>query len=255
MRVPVCLFLCFCCLFVSCSRQSYPYGKRPEFFFEDEKVLALCSAVLSEDVQQVSNVIADDVDLNLQGRDGITPLLWTLGTKNREMFELLLTSGADPNIQTKRGASVMGYVAAMDEPSFLKTVLKHGGNPNLVDPETLRPPLVEAIFHDRFENIKILLDHEADPNYATPMGHTVLMSAADLNRYDMAHYLLSNGADPSLATKNGDTIVDLLESDLKNPNLLRTGELFEAKGKVIDLLESNGVDVAELRQLYATPPK
>lgn len=254
MRLPIFLSLSLCCLSVSCSKTSYPYGKPPEFFFEDEKVLTLCSAVLEQDVPEVNRLIADGANLNLQGRDGITPLLWTLGTKNKEMFELLLVSGANPNIQTKRGSSVMGYVAAMPDPFFLKAVLQHSGNPNLVDPESLETPLIETIFHDQFANMKMLLRHGADPNYATPMGHTVMMDAASLNRYDMVSYLLANGSDPRLATTNGHTIVDLLRNDLKNPHLLRTGELFEAKAKVIDLLESNGVDVAELRRLYANPP-
>ena len=149
--------------------------------------------------------------------------------------------------------SVMGYVAAMPDTFFLQTVLEHGGNPDLVDAETDRAPLNETIIHDQFENLKILVTHGANINYATPMGYTVMMDAANLNRYDMVSYLLKNGADPRLATSKGHTLTDLLRDDLKNPNLLRTGELFEAKRAVIDLLASNGVDVVELRTLYAKP--
>ena len=88
-----------------------------------------------------------------------------------------------------------------------------------------------------------------------PMGHTVLMDAAALNRYDMVVFLLAAGADYHKETKKGDTLIDLLRDDLQNPNLLRTDMLFEAKAQVIDFLESNGVDVVELRELYRTPPE
>jgi len=218
-------------------------------------VLALCSAVLEDDRAAVEQLVKDGVDLNLKGKDGITPLLWVLGTKNKELFDLLLVAGANPNLQTKRGASVMGYVAAMPNSFFLKTVLKHGGNPNLVDPDTLDTPLVEAIMHDQFANMEILVEHGADLNYAKPMGHTVMMDAAALNRYDMVHYLLASGANPALTTTNGHTIADRLRKDLQNPNLLRTGKLFKAKAQVIELLEFKGVDVAELRLLYKTSPQ
>lgn len=252
----VAIFLLTNCLFLNfgCVKKSHPFGKPPSFFFADQKVIALCSAILESDCLAVEQLIQDDVDINMRGQDGITPLLWTLALNDKQAFALLLDAGANPNIQTITGDSVMSFVAGIPDSFFVNLVLAHGGNPNLVNPVTERTPLLETIYHNQYENMKILITHGANVNYATPMGHTVVMDAASLNRYDMVYYLLLNCADACLASDKRLTFIDYLKDDLRNPNLLRSGELFEAKGNVVKLLESKGIDVSELKKLLMTLP-
>ena len=254
-RVPLVLWLPLSCLSMSCSRKDAPFGKPASCFFQDRQVLTLCSAILASDARAMEEAIDGGANLNLKGRDGITPLLWTLGTGNREAFERLLVAGADPNIQMEDGRSVMSYSASMDDCAYLRLTLAHGGTPNLVNPVTGRSLLLETMFHHQLDNMKALVESGANIDHPSRTGTPPIIDACYLNRYDMVHYLLLKGADHKAQTTDGDSVMRCLRDDLKNPHLLRTGERFQAKAKVIDLLGSNGVDVVELRQLYRTPTR
>tara|TARA_R110001592_G_scaffold66181_6_gene203022 strand:+ start:166 stop:684 length:519 start_codon:yes stop_codon:yes gene_type:complete len=73
----------------------------------------LCETPLHKAVREghIDTVIAllDTCDVNAESNIGMTPLQWACVTGNREIVELLLTYGADPN---KRDECIDGMTAA-----------------------------------------------------------------------------------------------------------------------------------------------
>jgi uncharacterized protein len=235
-----------------CSR--YPFGRPPSFFFSDERVVSLCQAIHDSNLEEVRKIIDGGIELNFKGKDGMTPLLWALASKKTQAIELLLSAGANPCAEAENGASYVSYAAGMPDSSFLVLGLKHGASANFVNSSTARSLLGEAILCNCDGNVRILIERGANVNQQDPTGLTPAMMAAMQNRYDLVLYLLTNGANPTLATRGGMTLGGLIGADLENPSFLRTGEQFAARGRVIDVLEAKGVDVSNLRRLYATPP-
>lgn len=96
--------------------------------FHDPEVLKLVIAAEKGDIATLQQMIQDGVDVNAQGANGETPLLRSIYAKNRASFKLLLDHGANPNVKTEYGWSVMEEAAdAIADAWWLKTAMSHGG--------------------------------------------------------------------------------------------------------------------------------
>ena len=84
---------------------------------------------------------------------------------------LLLTNGADPNVQNKDG-----YTA-----------------------------LILAVKRNRMEDMDHLLANGADPNLQNKFGYSALAWAVKNGKVVIARALLANGADPNAKNEYGDT--------------------------------------------------
>jgi ankyrin repeat protein len=189
----------------------------------------------------------------------MTVLVWCLLQQNKNAFEFLLEHGADPNIQMETnapdleeelglaGTSVMDLVPRKTDTWYLEQVLKHGGNPNLVNPVSKRTPIYWVMLSIRKENLKnmeMLIAAGAQVNFQEGQrGYTPLMFAALSIRYDMAYALLEAGADPTLKDNRGHTIVFFANMD--GPHLDQKGWLYPWYLKVLDVLKSKGMDMDE----------
>ena len=212
-----------------------------EYFYQDKRVIALAKAAARGRVDDVEKLVASGVDVNTIGKDGMTPLLWVLKEKNKKGFLCLLKYGADPNIPTKIGESVMSFSAMIDDSDYLRMVLKYGGDPNLVNPvNKVNPtPIFRAIGQFNRNNVRALIDAGADLNYQDSSGETPLIFSAELNQWDIVYDLLTTGADYSIKDNTGYTIVYSIE----NNNIDTENELYKWRQKVISFLRKRGVTV------------
>ena len=74
------------------------FGWKAEDYFTDPKVIALCHAIEANDLAKIDRQIAAGADVNANGKDGMTPLLWAFADNKLERFSKLLEHGADPNV-------------------------------------------------------------------------------------------------------------------------------------------------------------
>lgn len=162
--------------------------------FGDEGAALIAAAKRSDDAR-LKRLLAEGVDVNSRGRDGITPLTWVMAQGDLKAAEQLIAHGADPNIRFDNGHSVMSLAAGGDRPDRLEFLLRHGGDPNLLGP---RGDLLlsMAVLHRRDRHVELLLKYGADINGHGPISRTGAAEVAvGQARFDLAVRLLELGYD------------------------------------------------------------
>ena len=94
----------------------------------------LKEACITGDVDSIRRVLTcDPCSLNFQDRTtGRTPLHRTVMCWHIEATQFLVESGADPNIQDIRKMSVLHQSVENSQVKFVKLLLKHKADPNLI---------------------------------------------------------------------------------------------------------------------------
>ncbi|MCA9045656.1 MAG: ankyrin repeat domain-containing protein, partial [Planctomycetaceae bacterium] len=195
----------------SCSGDSWQrkFGWKAEEYFEDPQVIALCHAIEDREFDEIDRLVADGVEVNTVGKNGMTPLLWAYPGNDLELFEYVLERGADPNViltghmgkkvNMRPGDSVMSMCAKTVFPGYLKAVLKHGGNANIQD-SWKNSPLHSVVCNGKNKQVRVqaLLDSGADIDSLSGSDVTPAMEAISQGgQYELALFLLKKGADPS----------------------------------------------------------
>ncbi len=128
-----------------------------------------------------------NVDEKLHG--SITALSSAILENRRDIFTLLLSRGADLNIQGPECPLVL----ACRRPHFLEPLTKAGADPKLC------PGLIEcAVRANSVEAVKYLISIGCDPNGKTNGFMTAVTSAIAENRPQLLALVLASGADPNL---------------------------------------------------------
>src|SRR5690606_22468830 len=151
------------------------FNHAPEEFFDKPEVIALALAALDNDEKRVKMLIQQGVDINYQGKDGMTPLLWVFGQQGQKGFDLLLRLGANPNYPVITGGSVMTFSAEAANLVYLEMALDHGGDPNYFNLHRKHNLIFDAISPGRLEHVKLLVEHGADINATDGVGDMPIM--------------------------------------------------------------------------------
>ncbi len=209
-----------------------------EVMFPDKDVRALAEAAGKGKLKKIDKLVSGGVDINSQGTGKATPLFWAM--KNIDGFTKLLQLGADPNVVFDDGGTVMHWAAKDDDISFLKTVLKYKGDPNIVAGDQRQTPIFETIgiFGEigKIPGLEFLIDAGADVNYQNVKGNSPMLVAASLGRFDIVHKLLENGADYAIKNNHGSSLKAYIE--LKKKALDPNHDLYRWLIKVEDWLSS-----------------
>lgn len=225
-------------------------------YFEAGPQRALAEASGKGRTEEIGKLLSGGAKINFQGREGMTALLWAFLQQNKKGYQYLLEKGADPNLQMTEstltsdgvtdGSSAVSLAAMHEDPWYLEITLKHGGNPNIVNPVKGVTPVFQCIMlldrshpQPRLEQLKMLIAAGADLNARNRSDITPLMYAVRLNRYDIAYLMLQAGADPERKTKWDTTVVYEIKESRTDPK----SELYQWRAKVIELLKEKGIDV------------
>ena len=120
------------------------------------------------DLETVRSLIEAGADPNAADESGSGTLL----SFHPAVTTFLLANGADPDIQTnENGASVLAGLCYVNQLECVKLILEHDANPNLGRKESHETPLHHAIANDAStELIAVLIQHGADVNRKTKPG-------------------------------------------------------------------------------------
>jgi len=166
----------------------------------------LSEAVRENNLEIVKTLLDAKADPNEGKLDA--PLFCAIKGGNTNMVELLLRSGANPNLPGRLGRWLTGYVSdqtsrfsplefsmTQDQPAITRLLLQFKADPNGKD--TSKQPF---IFHAllNLDILKAMLDAGADANKTNAYGESVLMyvahSPASGNSVEAAKLLLAHGA-------------------------------------------------------------
>jgi ankyrin repeat protein len=239
-------------------KERYKKGlHRPENCFDDPKVIALCHAIIREEVAKMEQLITKGADVNAIGKIKKVgkyefSLLVYAFPFGENVLRCLLQHGADPNIKNNVRNNVfnvvIGYKLDNDDPrykNYLKLLLEYGANP---ESDENYSPLIEAASHapaheselgKPFSCLVTLVESGTDLNRETE-GCYAVTEAAKNSCYNNLLYLLESGAAYDTKTIPG--------SELQRILYRRYGDYQKSKKqcwgnreKVIQWLEEHGV--------------
>ncbi len=197
--------------------------------------------------------IEKEKHLNLNYADdkhGLSLLNWCIISLKIKAFEKLLELGADPNWQDtfRRFAPPITNAAEENTTSkYLELSLKYNGNVNLLSKKTEgiqeQTPLLGAIYSNRMESIKMLVDKGADVNLTTDSFWSPLAEALIQKKIAVAKYLLDKGADYNnmrFTTIDGQklNILDFLRDNVFRLN----SDQYKIKMEIVTFLKTIGLD-------------
>ena len=149
--------------------------------------------------RRVNNVIRSGILLEVGsnvnrtiGPDKITCLQVAAETRNEQLVELLLNSGAHVDETAFMFASKNGLL------EIVRLFLENGADPNLQNKSSESTALMLASQSGRLEIVRLLLENGANPNLQNKYESTALLLASQSGRWDTVQLLLENGADPNL---------------------------------------------------------
>jgi ankyrin repeat protein len=125
----------------------------------------------------------------------------------REMVQLLLARGADPEAVLDAGKRALHIYSKGSEPTTYQLLIDHGANVHARE-ETGATPLMCAARAGSVEMIRILLEHWADIDARDLRGYTPLLEASQLGTStDAVDFLLKNGADIAAVSGNASSVM------------------------------------------------
>ena len=165
----------------------------------------LLTAASRGNAAEVSTLLANGADPNLNIPPGGTPLIRSASGGHADVVELLLAAGADPNLfrakdEVWRGREQEMMRTALTEAArrghlgIVGQLLDAGANVNAVpagDPSAL----MEAAENGHEQIFRLLVERGADVDRAIPGDGTPLIAAARGGNLAMVRLLVQNGAD------------------------------------------------------------
>lgn len=127
----------------------------------------------------------------------VDPAYFALRARHLELFELLLTRGADPD-------SALASAAWYEDRRPCEVALRHGADPDRAR-HGGRPVLNELVRWGQVGAALWLLEHGASPNVPDERGWTALHQAASRGSQRMLRALLAAGGDPRKRDREGIT--------------------------------------------------
>jgi ankyrin repeat protein len=152
-------------------------------------------AAMRGDRAAIRALLAQKVDVNAPQVDGATALHWAVYREDIETTELLLRSGAKPDVKNREGITPLSMAALYGNVALIDALLRAGADAKQrgASGET---PLMLAARNGNPEAIKKLLNGGAEVNVQETLRNTTaLMWAAEQRHPAAVKSLLDGGAD------------------------------------------------------------
>ena len=179
---------------------------RDKIIHDEAKLWYYSKCGKTEEVCRLLHIGLVNVNLISEGGRESTPLYEAADRGHKEVVQLLLNAGADPDKGTVHGKTPLQVAANRAQKEVVLLLLNAGADPDRVD-HAGRTPIDVASYLGHKDVLKVLLDRGADPNKANSWGYnfTPLHQAAINNCPDAIKLLINCGADLNGVDKRGQT--------------------------------------------------
>jgi ankyrin repeat protein len=163
----------------------------------DAKAAPILEALRNGDREYFRKLLkADSQAGNRKGVGGSTPLMYAALYGDAATVQLLLESGANPNIRNDAGATALMW--ALEDPEKTRLLLEHGADADARSEDGRTPLLIAADQYGASPVVKLLLDHGANPSVQAPEsgfgGVSPLAGAARAGDVATMRILIAHGA-------------------------------------------------------------
>jgi len=171
----------------------------------------LSDAIFRANLSLAKQALDNDAKPNKTDRTGHLPLYSASDYGHKDIVQLLLNSGADPNLVGNKNdiyMSPLHTACSHGYEQIVELLLGSGADPNLIEKHTGLSPLHCASLRNHIGTAQLLLVEGANPNLLANNDTSSLYLASQNGHKDMVQLLLSNGADPDLVTKKKQSPLD-----------------------------------------------
>ncbi len=154
----------------------------------------LVAAAESGNWALVTELLHQDVAIDVAQPDGMTALHWAVYHRHLDSVERLLAAGSDANARTRYDVTPLAIACRFGEPKITAALLEAGAKVDPRLPNQLAPLAIAARTGDP-ATIQQLLEHSAKVNAKDRKGQTPLMWAAAKGNLAAVDTLLKAGAD------------------------------------------------------------
>lgn len=207
------LLLVFAPLTSSCQMNETPdpnefrlYAATVTDIFGRGAVRDLARAAAAGKTDEVARAVQAGADPNARGKEGLTPLFWSIMANNAAGTSALLKAGANPNLPMRlnngKGLEWDEYpvvIAAKGKPEVLKALLENGGNPESTSHQLTALMAASSCM----DCIRLLVEKGADVNrYIPEVGFAInpVSQAMTVGNFEGVIYLLEHGFNIDLAS-------------------------------------------------------
>ena len=149
----------------------------------------LVSAIARNDSNEAARLLKAGFDPDIKDADGRTALMHTVIDGKDQLLDLLIDNGSDVNLQDKQGLSPLHFAAQNYNVKAAKTLLQAGAKVDARD-KYGNAALWTAVFNSRGRGdiIMLLLEHGADRSAKNRSGKSPLELADMIGNYDVKQF-------------------------------------------------------------------
>ena len=101
--------------------------------------MELIEASKRGDIEQVTLLLEQGVDVNIKNEHGFTSLHLACWEKQLEIVKILLKAGANMSVQTEQGNAPLHIISWKEHPEIVKLLLEAGANTQIMNNDGQKP--------------------------------------------------------------------------------------------------------------------
>ncbi|KJK75834.1 hypothetical protein H634G_09198 [Metarhizium anisopliae BRIP 53293] len=221
----------------------------------DPFVNALCQAVTNGDIQQVTGLLSQGINIDGKGEAGKTPLQCAITADQQDAAEVLLSAGANYTSPGGWGHGMppMFQAAAAGRVGIARLIMARGVQATETS-ITGQPYLVDVVGSNNLDGVRFLLDHGASPHSSSISGRRVLAQAVVQSNPELVELLIKRGASPNTPDMTGASVLAVAaeKEDLRTVRALLDngadvdGTTVYGATVLVDALARNRLDLARV---------
>ena len=192
-------------------------------FTQDENDLLM--AAETSDVAAMRRILSkQNINVNVQDKYGVTPLMYSVLNKNIYTLELLLKNKANPNIKNDSGKTALIYACNNCDFDMIQMLIWYNADVNITD--NYKSTALMYASNGDSSIIKLLIESGADVNTIDTFislgadlniqdihGYSVLMYASILDYKNLVTMFIENGANVNKRNNYNKTALTMAEEN------------------------------------------